>query len=186
MPVISFRGKTPRIGKNVFIAEGAMIIGDVTIGDNSSVWYNAVLRADIGQIILGQGCNVQDNATIHVEEDSPAILEDYVTMGHAAIVHGAHIKQGALVGMQSVVLTGAVIGEDSIIGAGAVVGEKKVIPPLSLVVGIPGKVVRQIEAGMSRAGGEHYVQYAKEFLAEGHGQPLETAEQQEELYVDEA
>lgn len=186
MSIISFRGKTPRIGKNVFIAEGAMLIGDITIGDNSSIWYNAVLRADIGSIIIGQNCNVQDNATIHVESDSPAILEDYVTMGHAAIVHGAHIKQGSLVGMQSVVLTGATIGEGSIIGAGAVVAENKEIPPLSLVVGVPGKVVRQVQPGDAKAGAEHYVAYAKEFLAAGYGQPLETADEQQELYVDEA
>lgn len=187
MSIITFNGKTPHIGKNVFIAEGAMIIGDVTIGDNSSIWYNAVLRADIGSIVIGEGCNVQDNATIHVEADSPAVLEDYVTLGHAAIVHGARIKTGSLVGMQSVVLTGAVIGENSIIGAGAVVGEKKEIPPLSLVLGVPGKVVRQVQEGDSRAGAEHYVKYSVEFLAAGLGQPTETPQAQKEgAYVDEA
>jgi len=186
MPLISFRGKSPTIGKNVFIAPGAMLIGDVRVGNNSSIWFNAVLRADLAPIIIGEFSNVQDNATIHVEIDSPTILEDYVTLGHAAIVHGAHIKQNSLVGMQSVVLTGAVIGADSIIGAGAVVAENKQIPPLSLVVGIPGKVVRQLEPGMAKQGAERYVEYAAQFLAEGHGQPLETAEQLEEIYVDEA
>lgn len=186
MPIITFRGKTPRIGKNVFIADGAMLIGDVTVGDNSSIWYNAVLRGDIGAIIIGQNCNVQDNCTIHVESDSPAILEDNVTLGHAAIVHGAHIKQWALVGMQAIVLTGATVGEDWVIGAGALVSENKVIPPLSLVLGTPGKVVKQVEPGMSRQGAEAYLKYAAEFLAEGHGQPLTNPDEQEELYVEEA
>ncbi len=176
MPVITFNGKTPRIGRNVFIAPGAMVIGDVTLGDNSSVWFNAVLRGDVAPIIVGKSANIQDNATIHVNRDAPTILEDYVTLGHAAIVHGAHIKEGSLVGIQAVVLSQAVVGAGSIIGSCALVPEGKEIPPLSLVMGIPGKVVRQIPAGQSRRNGENYSRHAAVYLAEGLGEDVRAYE----------
>ena len=170
MPIITYKGKTPKIGKNVFIAPGAMIIGDVTLGDNSSVWYNAVLRGDVSPIIVGKGANVQDNATLHVNRNAPTILDDFVTVGHAAIVHGAHIKEGTLVGIQAVVLSGAVVGAGSIIGSCALVPEGKEIPPLSLVMGVPGQVVRTLPEGQSRKNAENYMNHAASYLAEGLGE----------------
>lgn len=170
MPIITYKGKTPKIGKNVFIAPGAMIIGDVTLEDNSSVWYNAVLRGDVAPIIIGKGSNVQDNATIHVNRNTPTILEDYVTVGHAAIVHGATVKEGSLIGIQAVVLSKAVVGAGSIIGSCALVPEGKEIPPLSLVMGVPGQVVRTLEEGQSRKNAENYLHHAQSFLEDGLGE----------------
>ncbi len=172
MPIITFKGKTPRIGKNVFIAPGAMIIGDVTLGDNSSVWFNAVLRADGAPIIVGKGTNIQDNATIHINRDAPTVLEDFVTVGHAAIVHGAHVKEGSLIGIQAVVLSKAVVGAGSIIGSCALVPEGKEIPALSLVMGVPGQIVRQLAEGQARKNAENYLRHAAAFLAEGLGEEV--------------
>jgi len=147
-----------------------MIIGDVTLHDNSSVWYNAVLRGDVAPIVVGKGANVQDNATIHVNRNAPTILEDYVTLGHAAIVHGAHIKEGALIGIQAVVLSGAIVGAGAVIGSCALVPEGKEIPPLALVMGVPGQVVRNVPEGQARQNAENYLQHAAGYLQEGLGE----------------
>ena len=172
MPIITYKGKTPKIGNNVFIAPGAMIIGDVTLGDNSSVWFNAVLRGDVAPIIVGKGANVQDNATIHVNRNQPTILEDYVTLGHAAIVHGALIKEGSLIGIQAVVLSKAVVGENCIIGSCALVPEGKEIPPNSLVMGVPGQVVKTLPEGQARKNAENYMHHAASYLEDGHGEDI--------------
>jgi carbonic anhydrase/acetyltransferase-like protein (isoleucine patch superfamily) len=150
---------------SVYIAPGAQIVGDVRLGKDASVWYNAVVRADSRTIFIGEGSNIQDNATLHVELDHDIIIGRGVTVGHNAIVHGCTVGDNAVIGMGAIVMTGAVIGKNSIIGAGAVVTEGTVIPDNSLVVGIPGKVVRtvtddQIESNRDNA--QHYVKLARE------------------------
>ena len=139
-----FAGKKPIIDESAFIAENAAVIGDVTIGKGSSVWYSAVLRGDMCAITIGENSNIQDNATVHVGMKEPAVIGNGVTVGHNALVHGAVIKDNALLGMGSVVLDGAVIGENSIVAAGAVVTAKTVVPPNSLVAGVPASVVKEL------------------------------------------
>ena len=140
----TFAGKTPVIDESAFIAENASIIGDVTIGKGSSVWYSAVLRGDMCAIKIGENSNIQDNATVHVGMKEEAVIGNGVTVGHNALVHGATIGDNALIGMGSVVLDGAVIGENSIVAAGAVVTAKTVIPPNSLAAGIPATVIKEL------------------------------------------
>jgi gamma-carbonic anhydrase len=139
-----FLCKKPKLGKGVYIAKTAVILGDVTIGDYSSVWYNAVLRGDINRIVVGHHTNIQDNAVLHLADEFPCILGSYVTVGHSAIVHACTIGDEVLVGMGAVVLDGAVVGRQSLIGAGALVKQWMVIPPGSLVVGSPAKLVRKL------------------------------------------
>jgi carbonic anhydrase/acetyltransferase-like protein (isoleucine patch superfamily) len=136
--------KKPKLGKGVYIARGAAVLGDVTIGDNSSVWYNAVLRGDINRIVVGHHSNVQDNAVLHLADDFPCIVGNYVTIGHSAVVHACRVGDEVLVGMGAIILDGAVIGKQSIIGAKALVTQGAKIPPGSLVLGAPAKVVRAL------------------------------------------
>lgn len=139
-----FLRKTPKIGKGVFIAKTATVIGDVTLGAQSSVWYGAVLRGDINRIVVGHHSNVQDNAVLHLADDFPCILGNWVTVGHGAIVHACRVGDEVLVGMGAVILDGAVIGKQSLIGAKALVTQGTKIPPGSLVLGAPAKVVRAL------------------------------------------
>ena len=139
-----FLRKTPQLGKNVFIAKTAVVIGDVTLGAHSSVWYGAVLRGDINRIVVGHHSNVQDNAVLHLADKLPCILGNWVTVGHGAIVHACTVRDEVLVGMGAVILDGAVIGKQSIIGAKALVTQGTKIPPGSLVLGAPAKVVRKL------------------------------------------
>ncbi|TDT47617.1 gamma carbonic anhydrase family protein [Fonticella tunisiensis] len=136
--------KLPKIHSEAFVADSADVIGDVEVGEGSSIWYRAVLRGDINSIRIGKNTNVQDGAVIHNDYKSPAVIGDNVTIGHNAIVHGATIKDNCLIGMGAVILNDAVIGENCIIGAGAIVTQGKVIPPESLVLGAPGRVVRSL------------------------------------------
>ena len=136
---------TEKIHKSVFIAGTASVIGDVTIGEDSSVWFNAVVRGDMRHIVIGSQTNIQDGAVVHTDDEFATIIGDRVTVGHNAIVHGATIGSDVLVGMGSIVLSGAVVGEKCIIGAGALVLEKTKIPPNSIVLGIPGKVVGKVD-----------------------------------------
>jgi len=131
------------IHASVFVARGAIVCGDVTLGEDVGIWFNAVLRGDVDSITVGNRSNVQDGAVIHCDPGYPCVIGEEVTIGHAAVVHGATIGSRVLIGIRAVVLNGAVIGEDSIIGAGSVVTENAIIPPGSLVVGVPGKVIRQ-------------------------------------------
>ncbi|MCS7338067.1 MAG: gamma carbonic anhydrase family protein, partial [Verrucomicrobiae bacterium] len=142
----SHLGKTPKLGRDVFIAPGAVVVGDVVLGDYSSVWYGAVLRGDINSIVIGHHTNIQDNAVFHVAGELPCNVGDYVTVGHAAVVHACSVGNEVLIGMGAVVLDGAVIGEQSLVGAKALVPQGAHIPPGSLVLGVPGKVVRQLTA----------------------------------------
>ena len=131
-----------KIHPSCFIAENATIIGDVTIGENCSVWYNAVIRGDRNSIVVGKGTNIQDNAVIHVTKHNATIIGENVSIGHSAIIHSAKIGNNCLIGMNATVLDGAEIGDGSLIGACALVTENKKIPENSLVLGVPGKVVK--------------------------------------------
>jgi carbonic anhydrase/acetyltransferase-like protein (isoleucine patch superfamily) len=139
-----FLRQKPKPGKNVFIAKTAVVIGDVTLGAHSSVWYGTVLRGDINRIVVGHHTNIQDNAVLHLADDFPCLLGNWVTVGHGAIVHACTVGDETLVGMGAVILDGAVIGKQSIIGARALVTQGMKIPPGSLVLGAPAKVVRKL------------------------------------------
>src|SRR5580693_7797994 len=139
-----FLGKKPKLGKGVFIAKTATVIGDVRLGAHSSVWYGAVLRGDINRIVVGHHSNIQDNAVLHLADDYPCIVGNWVTVGHGAIVHACKVGDEVLVGMGAVILDGAVIGKQSIIGAKALVTGDTKIPPGSLVLVAPAKVVRAL------------------------------------------
>jgi len=132
------------IHPSVYIAETATIIGDVSIGAESSIWFGAIIRGDVARVTIGQRSNMQDGAIIHGAHDQEVIIGNYVTMGHGAIVHAAVLSDNVMVATRATVLDAAEIGENSIIGAGAIVTPRTIIPPNSLVLGIPGKVVREI------------------------------------------
>jgi carbonic anhydrase/acetyltransferase-like protein (isoleucine patch superfamily) len=140
----TFLRKQPRLGKNVFIAKNATVIGDVTLGAHASIWYGAVLRGDINYITVGHHSNIQDNAVLHLADKFPCVLGNWVTVGHSAIVHACTVGDEVLVGMGAVILDGAVIGKQSLIGAKALVTQGMKIPPGSLVLGAPAKVVRKL------------------------------------------
>lgn len=144
--VLALPGKTPSLDPSAFVAAGARIVGDVTLGPGASVWYNAVLRGDSDAIRVGAGSNLQDNVSVHVDSGHGVSIGENVSVGHNAVVHGCSIGDGSLIGMGSVVLTGAVIGEGCLVAGGAVVLEGSVIPPGSLVAGVPAKVRRELTA----------------------------------------
>jgi gamma-carbonic anhydrase len=162
--------RRPRLGEGVYIAAGAVVLGDVTLGDRSSVWYNAVLRGDINRIVVGSHTNIQDNTVVHLADDYPCVIGERVTVGHSAIVHACTVADEVLVGMGSVVLDGAVIGAQCIIGARALVAEGAQVPPGSLVLGVPGRVVRALtaeERAKIKGLAEKYVQAASYCLRHG-------------------
>lgn len=166
----TFLHKKPCIGKSVFIARGAVVFGDVTLRDHSSIWYNAVLRGDINRIVVGHHTNIQDNSVLHLADDYPCIIGNYVTVGHSAIVHACTIGDEVLVGMGATILDGAVIGEQCLIGANSLVTVDSKIPPGSLVLGSPAKVVRKLTAGERaklKTWAEKYVSYAAYCLEHG-------------------
>ena len=140
----TFLRKQPTLGRGVYIASHAVVLGDVTLGDYSSVWYHAVLRGDINRIVIGHHSNVQDNAVLHLADELPCVVGNYVTIGHSAIVHACTVGDECLIGMGSIILDGAVIGEQSIIGAHALVTQGMPVPPGSLVLGSPAKIVRAL------------------------------------------
>jgi carbonic anhydrase/acetyltransferase-like protein (isoleucine patch superfamily) len=139
-----FLRRKPKLGKGIYLARGAMVLGDVTLGDYSSVWYNAVLRGDINRIVVGHHSNIQDNAVLHLADDFPCLVGNYVTVGHSAVVHACTVGDEVLIGMGAIILDGAIIGRQSLIGAGALVTQGTKIPPGSLVLGSPAKVVRAL------------------------------------------
>lgn len=142
--IYPFNGKTPEIDSSVYIADFVTISGDVTIGPESTVWFNTVIRGDVNKTIIGNKVNIQDLCCLHQSPAYPLILEDEVTVGHQVTLHSCTVKQGALIGMGSIVLDGAVIGEGAFIGAGSLVPPGKVIPPGVLALGRPAKVVRDL------------------------------------------
>ena len=150
-----------------YIAEGAVVKGRVSIGEDSGVWYNATVRGDLEPIAIGAGANVQDNAVVHVDPGFPVVIGDRVTIGHGAIIHGCTIGDDCLIGMGAIILNGAVIGKGSIVGAGALLTQNVQIPEGSMVYGSPAKVVRQVrpqEREASRENAWEYVQLAREQL----------------------
>ena len=155
-------GKSPVFGKNTYIAPGAIVRGNVTIGDNSSVWFNAVVRAEHSAASIGQNTNIQDNCVIHVDEGAGVSIGDQVTIGHGAIIHGCTIKSNTLVGMGAIILNHAEIGSNCIIGAGTLVTQNTIIPDGSLVIGNPGKVVRSVTASEMENIRQNAAQYVKE------------------------
>ncbi|MEO2258155.1 gamma carbonic anhydrase family protein [Paenibacillus amylolyticus] len=142
--IIPYKGLQPQLHPSVYMAEGAKLIGDLRMGEESSVWFNAVLRADLAPIIIGKRCNIQDNVVGHVNTDQPLIVGDDVSVGHTAIIHGCRIGTGSLIGMGAILLNGADIGEYTLIGAGSVVTENSNIPPYTLALGTPAKVIREL------------------------------------------
>lgn len=162
MIIRPFKGKVPKIHPTAFVADGVVIIGDVEIGEQVSVWYNSVLRADVGMIRIGARSNVQDGSCVHMTSElSHAIIGQEVTIGHNAIVHGATVHDGALIGMGSILLDNAVIGTESLVAAGSVVPPRMVVPPYSMVRGQPARVVRELNEHdrlEGRRGAAHYVE----------------------------
>lgn len=168
MAIETYESFEPEIHESAFVAASADIIGRVTLEQESSVWYNATLRGDINEIVIGPRSNVQDNAVIHLSDDFGTYLGELVTIGHSAIVHAATVKDEVLVGMGSCILDGAVIGERSIIGANALVTGGTIIPPGSLVVGSPAKVVRTLgleEQKNVKHWAEKYVRQSRKYMA---------------------
>lgn len=164
--IYSYGGKTPKVDESVFIAPGAHVIGDVKIGKESTVWFNAVLRGDEAPIEIGERCSIQDNSTCHLYEGSPLIVKDEVTVGHNVILHGCTVGKRSIIGMGSTILDGAEIGEECIIGANTLIPPGKKIPPRSLVVGSPGKVVRELsdkDFQLIQISIDTYVQKGKEY-----------------------
>lgn len=165
----SYQGKKPVVAEDAFLAENAVLIGDVTLEKGANIWYGAVLRGDENSIVIGENSNVQDNATVHVAKSNPVVLGKNVTVGHNAIVHGCTVGDGTMIGMGACVLNGAVIGKGCLIGAGALIKEGAVIPDGSLCVGVPAKIVRELdEAGKEKilANAAMYVSLAKEYQEE--------------------
>lgn len=173
--ILSYKGMSPSIDKNVFIAENATVIGECDIGEDSSIWFGTVVRADVHYIKIGARVSIQDNSVVHVthykKEDKsdghPTIIGDDVTVGHNVILHGCTIGKGSLIGMGAIVIDGAVIGEESIVGAGAVITKGKVFPPRSLIIGSPAKAVRELneeEVKELYASAKRYVEFKNNYL----------------------
>ena len=173
--------RQPKLGKGVYITKSAVVFGDVTLGSGSSIWCGAVLRGDINRIVVGRNTNIQDNSVLHVADDFPCIVGNDVTVGHSAIIHACKIGNEVLVGMGAVILDGAVIGKQSLIGAKALVTQRMKIPPGSVVLGAPAKVVRKLTPKERRGlkyWATKYVANAAYCLKHGInvGRPLPTAE----------
>jgi len=158
--IMAFNGKKPKIGKNVFIAPTATIIGDVEIQDNSSVWYGAVLRGDTDSIKVGCNTNIQDNCTVHADPGKPVRIGDRVTVGHNVVVHGCTVENDSLIGINAVVLNSARVRSGSIVGAGAVVKEGQVIGPCQMATGIPASIKKDLAAGIIETHKKRALKYA--------------------------
>jgi carbonic anhydrase/acetyltransferase-like protein (isoleucine patch superfamily) len=168
MPILTFKSFTPVLGQGVYVADTAAVIGDVVLEEAASVWFSAVLRGDVGPIRIGPRSNIQDCTAVHTTGGvSETILGADVTVGHGCVLHGCRIGDRVLVGMGSVLLDNVVVGEESVIAAGTVITARVVIPPRSLVMGRPGRVVRELEPGERRlglTGAEHYLELGREYL----------------------
>ncbi|HJC91990.1 MAG TPA: gamma carbonic anhydrase family protein [Candidatus Mediterraneibacter excrementigallinarum] len=165
-----YRGRA-RITDSANIVKEAVVIGDVTVGENSTVLFHAVLRGDVEKIVIGRGSNIQDNCTVHTDTGCPALIGDNVSIGHNAVLHGCTIGEGSLIGMGAVVLNGAKVGRECLIGAGSVVLENQVIPDGSLAVGNPAKVKRLLTEEEKRKlywNSEAYVEAGRQLRAEGY------------------
>lgn len=171
--------KSPSLAEGCFVAQGAVVVGDVTLGHCASVWFGAVLRGDINRIVVGSRSNIQDGAVVHVSDDHAAVIGDDVTVGHRAIVHACRVENEVLVGMGAILLDGCHIGPRSIIAAGAVVPKGLVVPEGSLVVGTPGRILRSLgdeERAANLRLAAKYVEVSRRFLAAGyHAAPVPPA-----------
>lgn len=157
-----------KLAESVFIAPGAIVLGDVAAGEDVGIWYHATVRGDRAPITIGKGSNIQDNCVVHVDEGYPVEIGEYVTIGHGAIIHGSKIGDHSLVGMGAILLNGCVIGRNCIIGAGALVTKNTVIPDNSLVLGNPGKIKRELtpeEIAGNLQNAKFYVEEAAEAKA---------------------
>ena len=170
--IVEFEGITPRIGREVFLAPNATVIGDVEIGDNVSIWFGAVLRGDFGKIVIGNGCSIQDNAVVHVFGKVSTILEENVTIAHGCALEGCHIGAGTVVGSNSVILPRTRIGEEVMVAAGSVIPEGADIPPRVLVAGAPATVKKGLSGSalqwIKRAPGDYQALQAR-YRAQGIG-----------------
>lgn len=142
----TFLRQQPRLGKGVYLARGAVVVGDVTLGAHSSAWYHTTLRGDINRIVVGHHTNIQDNAVLHVADDYACQVGNWVTIGHSSVVHACTVGDRVLVGMGAIILDGAVVGKESLIGARALITQGMKIPPGSLVLGSPAKIIRKLNA----------------------------------------
>ncbi len=168
MLIRSFASTSPRFGARVFVAAGAVVVGDVTLGDDANVWYGAVIRGDLNPITIGARTNIQDGVVIHVDApDHPVVVAEDVTVGHAVVLHGCRIERGALVGMHATVLNDAVVGEEAIVAAGALVPPGMAVPPRTLVAGVPARPVRDVtddELAYVRRGVRSYLELKGRYL----------------------
>jgi carbonic anhydrase/acetyltransferase-like protein (isoleucine patch superfamily) len=164
---IEFEGNAPRIDPDAIVLEPSVICGDVEIGPHSSVWFGCVIRGDVGSVRIGARTNIQDGCVIHETRGmTDCVIEDDVTVGHRAVIHGAHLGRGCLIGMGAVVLDGASIGEGAMVGAGALVSQGMVVPPGQLAVGVPARVIRPLtdaEKNVLAVSAAHYVEYARKY-----------------------
>ncbi len=167
----AYKEAFPVIHPSVLVCDGARIVGDVTIGEESSIWFNVVVRGDVNRVRIGRRTNVQDNSVLHVTRDRfPLTVGDEVTFGHGALVHGCTIEDLCLIGIGAKVLDGAVVGRGSVVGAGAVVAPGTIVPPHALVLGVPGKVVKDLGEGSVEANrryADNYVGYAANYRRGG-------------------
>jgi len=167
--ILSLAGRSPRIPASAFVAASADVIGDVEIGENSSVWFQSVLRGDIEPIRIGANSNIQDGTIVHTMVSWPVVVGDWVTVGHRAVLHGCTIESHCLIGMGAVILNNVRVGEGSIVAAGALVPENTAIPPASLYAGVPARLKRQLtdaDRGFIDIHATHYVHYKENYLAE--------------------
>ncbi|PYV31182.1 MAG: gamma carbonic anhydrase family protein [Acidobacteria bacterium] len=165
----AYQGHSPRIAETAYVAESAVIIGRVEIGENASVWFGAVLRGDIDPIRVGANSNVQDGCVLHTMAGSPTIVGDWVTVGHRAVLHGCRVEDHCLIGMAAVLLNDVVVGEGSIVAAGAVVAEKTAIPPGSLYLGVPARLhraLKETDLAFIDMHAAHYLEYKEIYLNE--------------------
>lgn len=164
--MLSYRGIKPQIHSSAYVAPGADLIGKVTLGKDSSVWFGCVLRGDVNRITIGEATNIQDGSILHVDDDHPCLIAHHVHVGHHANLHGCRVESGAMIGIGAIVLSGAHIGKEAIVGAGSVVLEGTKIPPRSLAVGAPARVVRKLsdkDVGYIKKWVAKYVQLAREY-----------------------
>ncbi|WP_455379602.1 gamma carbonic anhydrase family protein [Petrachloros mirabilis] len=168
--VRTFKGITPAIPSSCFIEDTGVVIGDVVLGEQCSVWFHAVIRGDVNYIRIGSRTNVQDLCMLHVTHDThPLLIGNDVTVGHSAVLHGCTIKDRVLIGMGAIIMDGAVIGEDSVVGAGALVTEGTIVAPRSLLLGSPAKVKRPVtenELDWIRESATNYVEYTRQYMSD--------------------
>jgi carbonic anhydrase/acetyltransferase-like protein (isoleucine patch superfamily) len=166
-----YAGKAPQLHDTAFVVEGAVVIGDVVVGEQSSIWFGAVVRGDVNYVRIGARTNVQDHAVLHVTSQThPTVVGDDVTIGHRVTLHGCTVRDRCLIGIGAIVMDGAVVGEEAIVGAGSLVPPGMVVPPRTLALGSPAKVKRALspeEIAFFRTSAQNYARYAQQYLREG-------------------